>query len=219
MGYILSAVKRAVKGEKVREEGKLPAVVYGAGTDAISLTLDKAAFDKLYEAAGESNLIDFELDGKADGKVLIQSVDRNPINDRVIHVDLRRIDMNKSMTAHVELSFVGEAPAVKELGGILMKNLEAVEVKCLPKDLVSEIVVDVADLKTFSDHVKVGDLKLPAGIEVINPSEDTLVVSVTQPLTDEQIAAMEAENKDVSKIEVSGAKKEDEAAATEEKKK
>ena len=214
MGYILSAALRAVKGEKVRAEGKLPAVVYGAGEEAVSLTLDKAAFEKLYEQAGESSLVDFELDGKSAGKVLIQTVERNPINDRIVHADLRRIDMNKPMTAHVELNFIGEAPAVKEFGGILMKNLEMVEVKCLPKDLVSEIDVDIAALKTLNDHIKVGDLKLPNGIEIINPTVDTLVINVTMPLTDEEIAAMEAENKDVSKIEVTGAKKEEEGAAT-----
>lgn len=212
MGYILSAALRAVKGEKVRAEGKLPAVVYGAGEEAVSLTLEKPAFEKLYEQAGESSLVDFELDGKSAGKVLIQTVERNPVNDRIIHVDLRRIDMNKPMTAHVELNFIGEAPAVKEFGGILMKNLEMVEVKCLPKDLVSEIDVDIAALKTLNDHIKVGDLKLPNGIEIINPTVDTLVINVTMPLTDEEIAAMEAENKDVSKIEVTGAKKEEEGA-------
>lgn len=220
MNYTLNAVKRTVKGEKVRDEGKVPAVVYGTDKEAVSVSIEPVAFDKLYESAGESSLIDLMLDGKNEGKVLIQEVQRFPLNDRVMHVDLRRIDMNKPMTAHVELNFIGEAPAVKVFGAILVKSLEEVEVECLPKDLVSHIDVDLSVLNAFGDHIKVGDLKLPQGIEVINPTADTALVSAAAPMSDEEIAALEASSAsaDINKIEVEKAKKAEEGEADEKKK-
>jgi len=208
MTFILEAIKREVKGEKVREKGQIPAVVYGAGGEAVSLSIEKAKFEKLYEGAGESTLIDLKVDGKDEGKILVQEVQRDPVNDRVMHVDLKRIDMNKPLTAYVSLNFIGVSDAVKNFGGILVKNVEEVEVECLPKDLVSEIEVDLTALATFDDAIKVGDLKLPAGFKVLNPAVETPVVSVSEPLSDEQIAAMEAETADVSKVEVEGEKKE-----------
>lgn len=221
MSYNLIAVKRTNKGDKVRAEGKVPAVVYGANTEAVSVSIDTMAFNKLYEKAGESSLIDLEIDGKNEGKVLVQDVQRFPLNDRVMHVDLRRIDMNKPMTAHVEINFVGESPAVKVFGAILVKSLEEVEVKCLPKDLVSSIEVDISALANFGDHIKVGDLKLPNGIEIINPTADTAIVSAAAPMSDEEIAALEASSAsaDINKIEVEKAKKAEEGEEKPEEKK
>jgi large subunit ribosomal protein L25 len=217
MSYLLQAVKRTAKGEKTREEGKLPAVAYGAGNDALSLDLDYSQFTKLFKQAGESSLIDLEVDGKNIGKVLVQEVQYNPVKDTPIHVDFRRIDMNKVMHAPVVLKFLGEAPAVKEMGGTLVKNIEEVTVECLPKDLVSSIEVGLANLKTFDDVVKVKDLVLPAGIKVIAPAAEALVAKAIPALTEEEIKAMEEAGKemDVSKIESSAKKKEEEAEGEE----
>jgi large subunit ribosomal protein L25 len=132
----------------------------------------------------------------------------------MVHVDLLRIDMNKPLTATVELKYVGEAPAVKELGGTLVHNINELEVKCLPKDLVSHINVDVSTLKTFDDVIKLKDLVIPAGIEIIsNHAEDVLATAIPA-LTEEQIKAMEDASKtaDISKIEVAGKKKDEEDA-------
>ena len=212
MSYLLQAVKRTAKGEKTREEGKLPAVAYGAGSENLSLDLDYSQFTKLFKLAGESSLIDLEIDGKGVGKVLVQEVQYNPVKDTPIHVDLRRIDMNKLMNAPVSLKFLGEAPAVKEMGGTLVHNLEEVTVECLPKDLVSSIDVVLTSLKTFDDTIKVRDLVLPAGIKVVAPHGDALVAKAAPALTEDEIKAMEdaGKNMDVSKIE--SAKKEKEEA-------
>ncbi len=213
--FVLEAAKREVKGGKVREEGKIPAVVYGAGEPTQSLSIDKAKFEKLYSEAGEANLIDLVVDGKNDGKILIQEVQREPLKSKILHIDLKKIDMNKLLTAPVVIKFVGISDAVKNFGGILVKNVEEIEIECLPKDLVSEIEVDLNVLANLGDVIKIGGLKLPEGIKVVSPAPETPVVSVIEPLSDAQIAAMESQNSDVSKIEVSGAKKEE---ATNEKK-
>lgn len=212
MPFKLSANERTVKGEKVRTKTVLPAVVYGMGASAASVTLNYDEFAKLFSEAGEASLIDLLVGDKAEGKVLVQEIQYDPVSDRMIHVDLRRIDMNKEMTATVELRFVGEAPVIKEQGGTLMRNLESVEVKCLPKDLVSHIDVDLTVLKTFDDVVKIKNLVVPAGITITSPHAEDLIVKATAALTEEEIKAMEESAKpaDLSKIEVAGKKKEEE---------
>lgn len=212
MSFKLSAAERTIKGEKVRTKTVLPAVVYGMGGTATSLTLNYDEFVKLFAEAGEASLIDLFLGDKADGKVLIQDIAYDPVSDRVVHVDLRRIDMTREMTATVELRFIGEAPVIKAQGGTLMRNIESVEVKCLPKDLVSHIDVDLGVLKTFDDVIKVKDLTIPAGITITSPNDEDLVAKSTAALTEEEIKAMEeaAAPVDLGKIEVAGKKKEEE---------
>ena len=203
MVYKLQAKLREVRGDKSRTVQELPAVIYGAEKDSQALSLSTSEFVKLYEAAGESSLIDLAIDGKEDGKVLVQEVQLDPLSGRIMHVDLRRINMNKPMTATVELHFIGESPAVKASGGTLVRTLEEVEVECLPKDLVSHLDIDLSVLATFDDMVKVKDLKLPEGIQITSPNAEDLVVKATPALTEEEIKKMEEESAamDVSKIE------------------
>ncbi len=209
--FKLEAQKREQKSTKVREEGNIPAVVYGAGltTEVISLPLKE--FVKIYKEAGESTLIDLILDGKNFGKVLIYQVDREPLKDKIIHVDLKKVDMDKPINATVKLVFLGEAPAVKELGGTLVRNIEEVEVECLPKDLVSHLDVDLLVLKTFEDTIKISDLKISSGIKIVSFNLDQVVAKVLAPLTEEQFKAMEESSvpADLSQIETAGKKKEE----------
>src|SRR3989339_126652 len=217
MAYLLKAVTRTIKGKKTREQGALPAVTYGAGNETVSLDLNNGDFLKLYKLAGDSSLIDLEIDGKNVGKVLVHEVQYHPVKDVPTHVDLRRIDMNKMMQAPVVLHFIGEAPAVKAMGGTLVQNLSQVTVEFLPKDLVSFIEVDLGTLKSFEDLVKVKDLVLSEGLTVVTPHGDALVVKVAASLTEDEIKALEdaGKNLDVNKIESSGKKKEEEGVAGE----
>ncbi|HSR89432.1 MAG TPA: 50S ribosomal protein L25 [Candidatus Udaeobacter sp.] len=218
MTFKIVAATRTEKGEKIRTKTALPAVVYGMGGPAASVTLNYEDFAKLYEQAGEASLIDLFLGDKADGKVLIQDIAYDPVSDRMVHVDLRRIDMNKEMTATVELRFTGESPVIKAQGGTLMRNLESVEVKCLPKDLVSHIDVDLNVLNTFDDVIKIKNLTVPAGITITSPHAEDLVAKATAALTEEEIKAMEAASApvDLSKIETAGKKKEEAEEGAEE---
>lgn len=211
----LSARTREAKGEKVRTKSILPAVVYGMGDKATSVTLSQEEFVKLYDQAGEASLIDLSLDDKDEGKVLIHDIQYDPVTDHIIHVDLRRIDMNKSMTAKVELRFVGESPVIKEQGGTLMHNISEVEVECLPKDLISHIEVDISVLKTFDDAIKVKDLPVPSTVTITNPNAEDLVAKATPAMTEEEMKALEtaAAPVDLSKIETAGKKPADEEGA------
>lgn len=222
--FKLNAEKREQKSTLVRAEGKIPAVVYGAGLQTESISLSSKEFGKIYDEAGESSLIDLVLDGKDYGNVLIYQVDYEPVKDRVIHVDLKKVDMNKSITATVKLVFVGEVPAVKELGGTLLRTVEEIEVECLPKDLINHLDVDLTVLKTFDDAIKIADLKLPAGVKIVGSENEQIIAKVSPPLTEEQLKAMEEVSApvDLSKIETATKKKEtedaDAAAATADKK-
>ncbi len=204
MNYALKVMTRSDSGKKTRVTGMVPAVVYGAGGKAESIAIDAATFNKLYKQAGNSSLVDLQLNDTDAGKVIIQEVQLDPVSDRVIHVDFRRIDMNKTMTAPVGLRFVGEAPVVKAQGGTLVMSLQTVEVECLPKDLVSHIDVELSGLTSFEDIIKVKDLKLPNGISIKTPAGDALVVKPVRAMTEEEIKAMEEAGSaaiDLTKIE------------------
>ena len=213
--FKLEAQKREQKSTKVRAEGKIPTVVYGAGLETESISLSLKEFTKIYKEAGEASLIDLVLDGKDYGKVLIYEVTYEPVKDKIIHVDLKKVDMNKPINATVKLNFFGEVPAVKELGGTLVYNIEEVEVRCLPKDLVSTLEADLSILKTFDDAVKMANLVLPAGVEIVDYKEDQVIAKVLAPITEEQFKAMEEASTaaDLSQIESAGKKKEEEAGA------
>ncbi len=216
MTYSLVAQTRTTRGDTTREQGQIPAVLYGAALEPQSIAVDFPAFVKLYKSAGEASLIDLTIDGKDAGKALIQAVQLDPVKDRVIHVDLRRIDMTKPMTATVELKFVGESPVVKAQGGTVVTNVSTVEVRCLPKDLVSMIEIDLSGLNSFDDAIKVKDIKRPDGVEITSPSENDLVVKATPAITEEELKKMEEAGTsavDLSKIESAKKKKEDEEGA------
>lgn len=212
----------------MRAEGLLPAVIYGAQGESDSLSLVYGEFSKLFKEAGESSLIDLTVDNKDAGKVLVHDVQNDPVSGRIIHVDLRRIDMSKPITAWVELKFIGESPAIKESGGTFVCNVQEVEVECLPKDLPNHLDVDITVLKTFDDAIRVSDIKLPAGVAITDPAMETIAAKAVPALTEEQIKAMETESSasvDLSKIESAAPKKKEEGeeageegAAAEEKK-
>lgn len=181
----LTAVERTTKtqGERnaLRNQMKIPAVVYGHGSGSRSVELESKEFDRLYASAGTSNLIDLVLgDAKTPLKVLISDVQRDPMTDRVIHVDLHQVRMDEKIRTEISLEFVGEAPAVKEFGGNLIIGADSIEIECLPKDLISTIKVDLSTLTKLDDSIHVSDLKIPAGITIMGDTKGS-VVSVLAP--------------------------------------
>lgn len=198
----------------LRRTGKLPAVVYGHGVTPTNVQVDPREFEKAYRAAGESSLVDLVLSG-APRKVLIQDVQYDPVKDRPIHVDFREVSLTEKVRTHVKLVFTGEAPAVKALGGILVKNLNELEIEALPNDLVHEIVVPITGLAAFGNSIRVKELAIPAGIHVLNDVE-IVAVTVTAPRSEEELKALEGTvEADVSQVGVveKKEKKEDEVPA------
>ena len=124
------------------------------------------------------------------------------LTNDVIHIDFYKVKMGEKIDTEIELNFTGEAPAVKELGGILVKGFDALEVRCFPRHLISEIKVDLGSLKTFDDVIRVEDVKVPGEIE-ITANPETVVVSISKPRTAEEIEKLDEKvEMDVDKIEV-----------------
>jgi len=178
------------KTDALREQGIVPAVMYGFETEPANIKMDRNEFNKLYDQAGYSSIINLEIDG-ATHPVLIQDMQRNPLTDFVSHVDFRRIDMSKKVETSIRIELVGESPAVKDLGGTLVQSLEEVDVSSLPLALVREFIVDISVLKTFDDAIHVSDIKVSEGMEILTDMEQTVAL-VQEPRSE---AEMEALNK------------------------
>mgnify|MGYP001764461824 CR=1 FL=1 len=157
MDITLQAQNRESK-EKVAAD-MISGVIYGPGFANKSLKFKKNEFDKVFETAGESNLITLNIEGEKPLSVLVKDVQRDSLKGFIIHVDLYKVDMSKKIVTHIPLHFSGESKAVKELGGMLDKNLHEIEVECLPNDLVDHIEVDISVLNTFDDVIEVKNLK------------------------------------------------------------
>jgi large subunit ribosomal protein L25 len=216
----LNAQTRKETGRKLRTlrgKGFIPAVVYGPGHKPVSIQVSYGDFKKAFEEAGESTLIKLKVDDHIKN-VLIHDVSIDPIDDTFIHVDFYQVIMDKIIKTHVPLIFDGEAPAVKGLDGVLIKNLTELEIEALPKDLPHEIKVDISSLDSFDKHIRVKDLQIPAGVKVLSESEE-LVVSVIPPRSEEELKALEEKPEEkIEEVEVVGEKaKEGEEEITDKK--
>jgi large subunit ribosomal protein L25 len=202
------------KTKSLRKKGILPAVLYGAGIKNIPLQVDEKEFTRVFQEAGESSLVKLKIEGKKlkiqEPEVLIHDIQRDPLTGRIIHVDFYHPSSRKEVEAEIPLVFEGEAPAVKDLGGTLVREIQTVEVKGLAQNLPREIKVDVGKLKTFEDRVLIKDLKVPQGVKILR-DPDEIVALVTLPEKEEE------EVKPVEEEKV-GEEKEGEEKGEEEKK-
>jgi large subunit ribosomal protein L25 len=161
--------------KKLRQQGLIPAELYGHNVPNVHLTLDQNNFEKVLRQAGESTIIELiDPDGKTHN-VLIHDVQKHYLTSEPIHVDFYEVKMTERLTATVELQFIGESKAVRELGGNLLKVMTEVEVECLPADLPSHIEVDISALKTFEDVILVKDLKVSDKVTLNADAEETVV--------------------------------------------
>lgn len=182
----------------LRKSGSVPAVVYGNKKTATSLALPLNEFEKIYRKAGESTLVTLNFPDGVTKNVLIHDISRHPVSYQIDHIDFLEINLEKTLVAPVSLEFTGEAPAVKALGGTLVKLLDEIEVECLPKDLPHNIEVDISVLENFETFLKVGDIRLPDKVKLkTDPTE--LVAKVQAPRNVE--AEMNKEVGDVSAVE------------------
>lgn len=187
--------------EKLRADGAIPAVLYGREVEPISLSVNYLDFSRAYKAAGESTLIEVIPEGKKPVNVLIHDVAVHPLSGRFTHIDFYQVNMKEEIETDVPLEFVGESEAVKALSGVLVRSLEEVKVKCLPNDLPHNLEVDLSKLATFEDAIKVGDIKLPKGVQMLDDME-TIVATVAPPRTEAEMDALnEKVEMDVTKVE------------------
>ena len=201
---ILSANTRKDLGrklKKVRENNFVPAVLYGPKIKNINLEVDLKEFKKIYEQAGESSLIEILVDGKK-FLVLIQAVEIDALSQKPIHIDFYQPRLDEEITATVPLVFEGQASAVKELSGTLVKNIYELEVKALPQSLPHEIKVNIDGLKTFDDAVLVKDLLVNQGVKILKDAEETICfVSAPENVEEELAKSIEEKPEEIEKVE------------------
>lgn len=190
---LAASIRAAGKAKQDRKAGFIPATLYGPGFKSVNLNVIKLPFEKVLAEAGESHLIDLAIGKDVPVKMLIKDIQRHPVKGNVIHADFFKVDMTKKITAEIPFRFIGESRAVKELGGVLVKSINSVEVKCLADNLVDSIEVDLGVLANLHDSIKLHGLKLPAGIELVSHT-DEVIVNVVEQQVEKEIpkAAVEA---------------------------
>ncbi len=196
-------------------EGSIPGIIYGPKIEKnVPLEINLKEFKKIHEEAGESALVSLESDGGSDTfLVLINEIQRDPLSGEPIHVDFYQPNLEKKVEVTVPLRFVGLPPAVKELGGTLVKNILELDVKALPQELPHDIEVNVDGLLTFEDAVTIADLKVADGVEILKELDE--IVALVTPIEEEE--EPEPIEEDVEKVEKVEKKEKDKVEEEEEK--
>ena len=193
--------------EALRLEGKIPGIIYGGGrAESTSVAIDRGAFLKFRKTISESTVFDVDVDGDV-VPVLMGQIQFDPISDEPIHVDLRQLDMTKPVKASIKFNYVGESPAVKA-GGMLVINRESVRVKAIPSALVDSIDIDVSSLSAFDQSFHMEDIVFPEGIEVLEDLRTALIV-VQPPRTVETFTEGPSEAEAVAQVADAGKEKKD----------
>ena len=198
--------------KKLRQDGIIPAVVYGAGENGLALEIKTKDLRTLLKATkGENVIVNLNIDeGKSESKkVLIREIQRDPVWDNILHVDFQHISLTEKITVKVPIHVIGLSTGVKNEGGILEHILRDLEIKCLPTEIPQHIEVDVTELG-IGDAVHVKDLKLE-GLEVLTDINRSIVTVVPPTVFKEpEVAAVVEEGKEP---ELVGGEKESEEAA------
>jgi large subunit ribosomal protein L25 len=167
---------------RVRVAGRIPAVLYGPGHEPVAIEVDPKQISRiLFSEAGHNTIFDVEVAGQKAAKAMIVDWQREPINDRLIHIDLKRIALDKLLRVSVRVKLLGIPIGVKAAGGILDQVMREVEIECLPADIPSHIDVDVSGLDMHG-VIRVADLPHTAKVKYLNNADATVahVVSIRE---------------------------------------
>jgi len=170
----LSAKKRTEKGSVSRTEQEIPAVVYGKNQEPISLTIVRGDFQRLFDRASASTIVELDVEGEKESlEVLVHEMQVDAAKNEMIHVDFYAVVKGQALVTEVSINFVGEAPGARE--NLLVTVRDIIEISAKPSDLPGEIDVDISGLNEVGDHITIGDIKLPKGVELTNTEEDFLI--------------------------------------------
>src|SRR3954469_16395875 len=179
---------------RVRVAGKIPAVLYGAGVQPVAIELDPKHISKiLFSETGHNTIFDVDLGDTSPVKAMIVDWQREPIKDMLIHIDLKRIAMDKALKVSVRVKLIGVPVGVKTAGGILDQVLREVEIECLPTDIPSHIDVDVSNLG-LHEVLRISDLPHSDKVMYLEAEDTTVahVVTIREEVAATPEAAAEA---------------------------
>lgn len=205
----LKAEKR-VAGAKARamlNSGQVPCVLYGNEVENTVLQCSATEMMRAYQKAGESTLVNLEFDGKKTA-VLFHDVQFDPISAAISHVDFYAVNMNKEIETPVPVKFTGEAPAIKNLGGVLVTTYDHLTVRCLPKDLPHNLTADISGLAEFGSYLKVSEVVIPEGVKILESTE-TVIATVQEPRSIKEEEEEKAEGEAVAEGETEEGKDEE----------
>lgn len=213
----LEAQMRTILGSRVRalrKSGFIPAVLYGKGQEALNLQVLVKEFGKVLKEAGESTLVYVNVGGKS-YPTIIHDVARDPVKDHVVHADFYKVSLTEKIKTKVPVVFTGASPAVRDLAGIFVRNVNELEVEALPQNLPHEITVDISSLKQFGDQILVKNINLGPDVK-IEADAETIVATVQEPKSQEELEAeLATPTTGVEDVEVIKKEKEEEAPTEE----
>lgn len=195
--HSLTVAKREVFGKKLkklRKEGTLPGNVYGKEFKSTAVQMPVKEFEAVYTQAGHSGVVDVKLDGETI-PTLIHEVTTNHITHEPLHVDFYKVNLKEKVKATVPVVVTGEPVAVTEKLGLLLQNLNEVEVEALPTDLPENVEVDVTHLAQVGDMVKVSDMKVSSDVTILTDGETEVarIAELVSKEAEEQAQAEAAE--------------------------
>ncbi len=213
------ANKRDVRGSRrvsrLRKDGWLPGIVYDTKGQSQPIQLKRHEFELLLRQRANENLImDLAVDDATPRKVLLKDIQRDHICDHLTHVDFLEISLTRKLRVPVAIRLTGEPVGVSQEGGILEHLLRAVDVECLPMDIVKELTMDVSQLK-IGNSLFVRDLQFDRSKITMITAADIAIASVLLPHIEEEVKPEEAAAEGTAEPEVIGAEKEGEEATKE----
>ena len=188
---------RTTRGKQVkrlRAQGWIPAVVYGADMSTRSVQVHERSLFKTLKQAGSTTLIDLFVEDESEPHVVLaREIQRDSITGQLVHVDFYQVRLTERVKTMPRLEFVGESPLVKSGKAVMIYGMTEIEVECLPTDLINSIPVDVSVLEGMDDNILVGDLAVPSGVTITaDPGE--VVASVVPVRVAVEEEAEEAED-------------------------
>ncbi len=193
----LEATKREITGKKVRflrREGSTPANMYGHGLESVALQVDTKKLKQTLAKAGKTDLISLKVaDGDAPVKVLIREVQKDPLNNDLLHVDFYQVKMTEKIKADIPVAFVGEAPALKKKNLSLLHLIDSLHIEALPDHLPHNFQVDVSKLEDTDQAIFVKDIPVSADITLLSDPEQIVVKVVETRVEVEVPKVVEAE--------------------------
>jgi len=204
-------VRTAIGGrlDGLRRSGYVPAILYGKSQESIPLQVPVRDFIKVFESAGESTLVYINVDGQV-YPVIINDVARDPVTDDVLHADFYKVRLDQKIKTKISVVFTGESPAVRDSGGIFVRNVNELEVEGLPQDLPHEITVDISSMTNIGDQILVKDIKLGSGLKIMADAEE-IIATAQEPMSEEELQkALEEPTTTVEEVEVIKKEKEEE---------
>jgi large subunit ribosomal protein L25 len=207
---VRTAIRRGVNA--LRRSGQVPAVVYGNKITPTHIQVEARELSNVLRHAGRNRLITLSVAGLAEPKMVLQrEVQRDPIKGTIKHIDFYEVSMTEKITAEVRILTTGESADLKSGAGVLLQELDALSIRCLPGDLIDSVTVDVSGL-AIDDVIRVRDIAVPAGIEVLDdPDEEAVRLTRFVEAKEEEVAVAEAPEVEV----IERGKKEEEGAEAE----